>query len=94
MRSVVGLTSILTEHPMTTTNISTPKLVNFNNWLLDLGVTATTGWRWRKRGIIKTINIYGRLYVSEESIAEFHRRATAGEFAKESKPGKRPAEVK
>ena len=73
---------------------NTLRLTSLNKWLGELGVTATTGWRWRNKGIIKAINIYGRLYVSEESIAEFHRRATAGEFAKEMKPGKRPAEVK
>jgi hypothetical protein len=37
------------------------------------------------------INIYGRLYLSEDAIADFLRRATAGEFAVESKPGKRLA---
>jgi predicted site-specific integrase-resolvase len=67
------------------------KLISLNKWLNQLGVTATTGWRWRKRGVIQAINIYGRLYLSEESIAEFHRRATAGEFAMETKPGKRLA---
>ena len=54
-----------------------------------MGVTSTTGWRWRKRGILPTTNIYGRLYVTAESLVEFHRRANAGEFAKETKPGKK-----
>ena len=72
-----------------THTMTTPKLTSFNRWLIEIGVTATTGWRWRKKGIIKTINIYGRLYVSDESIAEFRQRATAGEFAMEMKPGKR-----
>jgi hypothetical protein len=70
---------------------TTPKLVSFNRWLDQMGVTPTTGWRWRKKGILRTTNIYGRLYLTEDAAAEFHRRATAGEFALEVKPGKRSA---
>jgi hypothetical protein len=66
-----------------------PKLVSLNKWLCEMGVTATTGWRWRKKGVLQTVNIYGRLYISEKSIVEFHQRATAGEFATELKPGMR-----
>jgi len=73
------------------TTVPTPKLINFSKWLAEMGVTATTGWRWRKKGILRTINIYGRLYLSDDAIAEFHRRASAGEFAAELKPGKRLA---
>ena len=65
------------------------KLVSFNKWLEQMGVTPTTGWRWRKKGILHTTNIYGRLYISESDAAEFFNRATAGEFTIESKPGKR-----
>jgi predicted site-specific integrase-resolvase len=50
------------------TTKTVPKLISFNKWLAEIGVTDTTGWRWRKKGSIKTVNIYGRLYVSEESI--------------------------
>jgi len=67
--------------------------MSLNKWLEQIGVTPTTGWRWRKKGVIKTINIYGRLYISEESIAEFLSRAKAGEFAVESKPGKKGKET-
>ena len=70
---------------------TTPRLVSFNKWLEQLGVTSTTGWRWRKKGVLQVTNIYGRLYISEDAAAEFHRRAIAGEFAIESKPGKRSA---
>ena len=70
------------------TNENIPKLISFNKWLADMGITSTTGWRWRKRGIIKTVNIYGRLYVSTDATAEFYRRAEAGEFAKNLRPGK------
>ena len=70
------------------TNEKIPKLISFNKWLADMGITSTTGWRWRKRGIIKTVNIYGRLYVSTDATAEFYRRAEVGEFAMNLSPGK------
>jgi hypothetical protein len=58
-------------------------IVLFGLFLESLGVTPPTGWRWRKRGRISTINIAGRVYVSRQAIVEFERRAAAGEFAKE-----------
>jgi hypothetical protein len=63
----------------------TSDLVSYDKWLSDVAITATTGWRWRKRGIIRTINIYGRLYVSRQQIADFELRAAAGELARENK---------
>lgn len=73
---------------LTVTLGNIPQLVSFNKWLAGMGVTNTTGWRWRKKGVIQTTNIYGRLYVTEEAAANFLSRATAGEFALEVKPGK------
>jgi hypothetical protein len=70
-----------------------PTLISLNKWLQQLGVTSTTGWRWRKKGILRTINIYGRLYLSQEAIAEFLARAGNGEFAVESKPGRSPGKL-
>lgn len=58
-------------------------IVLFGLFLDSVGVTPPTGWRWRKLGWIKTLNIAGRVYVSREAVAEFERRAAAGEFAKE-----------
>ena len=48
----------------------------------DRGVSDVTVWRWGKRGWIKILNICGRPYVDLQSLAEFDRRAAAGEFAK------------
>ncbi|MST00845.1 MAG: hypothetical protein EXS29_06000 [Pedosphaera sp.] len=59
----------------------TSNLIAFNDWLEGVGVTAITGWRWRKKGWIQTVNIYGRIYVKREAIASFECRAEAGEFA-------------
>ncbi len=48
----------------------------------DRGVSDTTLWRWGNRGWIKVVNICGKTYVDLQSLAEFDRRAAAGEFAK------------
>jgi hypothetical protein len=64
-------------------------LIAYDHWLASLPISAATGWRWRQRGLIEVINIYGRCYVSRSAIAEFERRAAAGEFAKEHVTPKR-----
>lgn len=48
----------------------------------DKGVSDTTLWRWVKRGWIQLVNVSGKSYVDLQSLAEFDRRAAAGEFAK------------
>jgi hypothetical protein len=57
-------------------------LFAYDRWLRGIDKTAATGWRWRKRGWIKTVNICGRLYVSRHEISMFEERAAAGEFSK------------
>lgn len=54
----------------------------WGRWLQDVGIDPVTGWRWRQRGWISTINLAGRVYVTADAVAEFERRAIAGEFAK------------
>jgi hypothetical protein len=46
------------------------------------GIAPITAWRMRKRGWLQTANIGGRQYVTSEGVAEFKRRAEAGDFAK------------
>lgn len=58
-------------------------------WLKEIGVAACTAWRWRRRGWLKTVNICGRVYVTQEAIAEFIERAKQGEFAQEHKVPRR-----
>ncbi len=63
----------------------TPKpaaLVALNKWRADMGISNPTCWRWRRAGWLQTINISGRVYVTAAAIAEFTRRAEAGEFSK------------
>lgn len=58
-----------------------PAIISLSAWLQQVGVTPCTAWRWRKKGWLKTVNICGRQYLTQEAIDEFHRRAVAGEFA-------------
>lgn len=59
-------------------------LVGFDDWLHDLGKTRVTGFRWRKKGLVSTVNIFGRLYIRREEIERFERRAMEGEFHRET----------
>ncbi len=58
---------------------------SFATFLRSLDRDTVTGWRWRKAGMIQTLNICGRQYVTAEAVAEFKRRAEAGEFARDHK---------
>jgi hypothetical protein len=58
-------------------------LVSYFGWLETLDKTRTTGWRWRKNGLIQTVNIFGKLYVTRDEISRFEQRAMSGEFHKE-----------
>jgi len=49
----------------------------------DAGIDSVTAWRWRKKGWLTTVNIAGRPYLTAESLAEFQRRAEAGDFAQD-----------
>lgn len=60
-------------------------LVSFDGWLKSMDRTRATGWRWRKAGIVQTINIFSKHYISREEIARFEARAAAGEFSREAR---------
>jgi len=64
-------------------------VVSLARWMAQVGITPVTAWRWRKKGWLKTVNIAGRQYLTQEAIEEFHRRATAGEFAQVHRVPKR-----
>ena len=63
------------------TEPATTAVISLSKWLTQIGVTPCTAWRWRKKGWLKTINIAGRQYVTQDAIDEFKRRAAAGEFS-------------
>ncbi len=60
-------------------------LISYDRWLEEISISPATGWRWRRDNRIATININGRAYIRRSVIAEFERRAIAGEFAKTPK---------
>lgn len=51
-----------------------------SRWWEENGITRATAWRWRRDGLIDTINIYGRQYITHEEEERFLRRAAQGEF--------------
>ena len=69
----------------TASNADPCNLFSFDKFLRGLNLTRTTGYRYRSDGVLKTINVYGRLYITREEIEKFERRAIAGEFSKEVK---------
>ena len=61
----------------------------------DEGVSDVTIWRRVKLGLLTAVNIAGRPYITSASLAEFYRRAAAGEFAKSpAGAAKRSAEAR
>jgi len=67
--------------------VSTPcdsGLRTFGRYLHGIGVSRTTGWRWRAAGFLQTVVIAGRHYISDEEIRRFEIRAANGEFAAKS----------
>jgi hypothetical protein len=62
-------------------------LVSFDLWLGSLNRTRATGHRWRRKlPWLKTINVFGKLYIRRTTIEEFERRAAAGEFQRDIRP--------
>jgi hypothetical protein len=71
---------------------ATSNLVSFDEWLRSISLTRTTGYRYRRKGLVNTVNIFGRLYISREEIGRFEARAMSGEFAREvSAPSRQKA---
>lgn len=69
--------------------------VSLEKFLRDMGVSHVTGWRLRRKGILRTVNLCGRHYVPADAIVEFNDRLARGEFAKvPSRPGPKKAKVK
>ena len=75
-----GIDNKRNEDPIAARPVS--DLIPFDEWLASLGRSKASGWRYRKQNLIPTVNLVGRIFVSRAAIAEFERRALAGEFAK------------
>jgi hypothetical protein len=57
-------------------------MMSLDKFIEQTGLSAVTVWRYRKKGMLTTVNIYGRQYILRAEIARFNERAAAGEFAK------------
>jgi hypothetical protein len=64
-------------------------IVSLSKFCEEAGITATTAWRWRRKGWLATVNICGRQYLTSAAVMDFLRRAEAGEFVSEHKIPKR-----
>jgi hypothetical protein len=63
------------------------QIVPYYGWLEEIGKCRGTGHRWRQQfPWLRVINVFGRLYISREMIAEFERRAFSGELARDIAP--------
>lgn len=58
-------------------------LVALDTYRRNIGRSKTTFWRYRKKGWLPTVNILGRLYLTESGIREFEAAARAGELARD-----------
>lgn len=58
-----------------------PTIRSLQSFCREIKVSEITAWRWRKKGWLQTVNINGRQYVTCEAVANFKRRAAAGEFS-------------
>jgi hypothetical protein len=57
--------------------------MTFDRWLESIGRSRVTGWRWVEHGMIQTVNINGKNYITREEDERFWHRAATGEFAQE-----------
>lgn len=69
----------------TQSNADPSSLYPFDGYLQGRNLTRTTGYRYRKRGLIHCVNIFGRLYVTRDEIERFERRAIAGDSHQDAK---------
>jgi hypothetical protein len=60
-------------------------ILSLRKFCRDAGISDPTAWRWRRRGMLRTVNIAGRVYLTRGVLEEFLTRVEAGEFAVQSK---------
>jgi hypothetical protein len=53
-------------------------MMSLDKFVEQTGLSAVTVWRYRKKGMLTTVNICGRHYILRAEIARFNERAAAG----------------
>jgi hypothetical protein len=70
---------------------SPPARIPYEHFLKRFGRTRATGHRWRRLlPWLDVQNIFGRLYISVESVRRFEEAASRGELAIHMRPPERP----
>jgi hypothetical protein len=67
---------------MNTSQENSNGVVAFEKWRRSVGVSRTTGWRWRRSGWLQTFNISGKIYLERAEASRFVALAKSGQFAK------------
>jgi hypothetical protein len=71
--------------PANTADHTAGELISLDEFLSQLGRTAITAWRWRRRGMIQTVEVSGIRTFPRGEIARFEARAARGEFARNTR---------
>lgn len=61
-------------------SVDTSNLIKFSDFTRSRNASTVTGWRWRKKGWIKTVKIKGMLFVHKDDVAAFNTRSLNGDF--------------
>lgn len=66
-------------------------LVPLDRYLQSLGRSRSTFWRWQQKGLVKSVNVLGRNYITREEIKRFEDAAVSGTLAKDANPALKPS---
>lgn len=72
--------------PAKTAQNDSSSLVALDKYLQSLGRSRSTFWRWEQKGLVKSVNVFGRNYITRDEIRRFEEAAISGALARELKP--------
>jgi len=55
--------------------------ISVTRFLQTSGISSVTFWRWEKRGVIQTVRLAGRKYITATAMKEFNRKLAAGDLS-------------
>lgn len=72
----------ITQHPAKrSATLDTEPPTSVSRFLEVSGLSSMTFWRMEKRGLIRTVRMAGRKYITATELFRFNERLKAGEFA-------------